>query len=677
MHVTRIALAAVCVGCAASAGAAEPQADLGELLSREIIEAKLPLAEVKAYCEPRIPRMPKVESVAQWEAEAVRLRREILERVVFRGQAAAWRDAKTKVEWLGTIAGGPGYHIKKLRYEALPGLWIPALLYEPEKLAGKVPAMLAVNGHEREGKAVPYKQLRCINLAKRGMLAMNLEWLGMGQLSSAPDYLHYHMNQLDLCGASGLAPFFLCMQRGLDILLAHENADPERVAVSGLSGGGWQTIVLSSLDTRVKLANPVAGYSSFRTRTGFATDLGDSEQTPCDFATVADYAHLTAMMAPRPTLLTYNSKDTCCFKSDHALPPLLDAAGPIFALYGRRDNLRSHVNDEPGDHNFGLDNRQAFYRMLGDHFYAASAGFDAKEIPSDAEVKKKEELDVELPSPNASFNTLALALAKDLPRDAALPAEKSAVQEWQQSRRQRLREIVRARDFVATAEQVGRQEKEGVRATFWRLKMGDAWTVPVVELVAGQAKATAILVGDAGRKGLAARAKTLLDAGSRVLAVDPFFFGESKIAERDFLFALLVSAVGDRPLGLQASQLAAVARWSVAEHKTGPVTIVAAGERSSTFSLVAAALEADAIGGLELHRALGSLKEVIEQNGSADKTPELFCFGLLERFDVKQIAALVAPRPVRIAAPSDRARSELSDLKSFYKLLGVDLEPLK
>ena len=46
-------------------------------------------------------------------------------------------------------------------------------------LAGKVPVILNVNGHDRNGKAAPYKQIRCINMAKRGMLALNLEWFGI------------------------------------------------------------------------------------------------------------------------------------------------------------------------------------------------------------------------------------------------------------------------------------------------------------------------------------------------------------------------------------------------------------------------------------------------------------------------------------------------------------------
>lgn len=655
---------------------AADEAQLKALLSREVVGPVLPMTEVQRYCEARVPRLPKVDSAQAWQAEADRLRAAVLEKVVYRGEAARWRDAPGKVEWLETIDGLPGYRIRKLRYEALPGMWIPALLYEPEKLEGKVPAILNVNGHTGLGKAYVPKQVRCINQAKRGMLAMNLEWVGMGQLSSG-GFSHARMNQLDLCGTSGLAPFYLNMKRGLDVLLAHPNADPERVAVTGLSGGGWQTIILSSLDTRVKLTNPVAGYSSFITRAYNLSDLGDSEQTPNDLATVADYTHLTAMMAPRPTLLTKNSKDNCCFASAHALPPLLEAAGPIFKLYGKEGNLRSHVNDVPGDHNYEVDNRQAFYRMLGDFFYAADKGFDPKEIPSDNEVKKPEELNVALPEPNQDFHTLAAGLAKDLPRQPALPEEKGAAAAWQQAGRAKLREIVKAHDYKVSPIEFERGEEGGVKATYWKLQMGAAWTVPAVELVQGEPKKTAILLADAGRAGAAAQAGKLLADGYRVLAVDPFYFGESKIAQRDWLFALLLATVGDRPLGIQASEVAAVARWAAAKWKDGPATLVAVGPRSSVFTLIAAAIEEKAVAGAELHGSLGSLKEVIEQNWSVSEKPEMFCFGLLEQFDLRQIAALAAPRPVRFAAPSDRVKQEMAPLAAWYKLLGSEWAPVQ
>ncbi|HXT61071.1 MAG TPA: hypothetical protein VN699_20700 [Pirellulales bacterium] len=511
-------------------------------LQREIIGPKLSAVEAGDYAASRIPPIGEFKTSAEWQRHADLTRQAVLTNVVFRGEAAAWRDAETKVEWLETIAGGPGYRIKKLRYEALPGMWIPALLYEPETLSGKAPVMLNVNGHDGKGKAADYKQLRCINQAKRGILALNVEWFGMGQLAAA-DFSHARMNQLDLCGTSGIAPFYLAMKRGIDVLLSLEHADPSRVGVAGLSGGGWQTIFISSLDTRVTLCNPVAGYSPFSTRARERSDLGDSEQTPCDLAVFADYDRLTAMLAPRPALLTFNASDNCCFKADHALPPLLDAARPVYRLFAKEDYLRSHVNTDPGDHNFGLDNRQALYRMLGDHFFAGAARFDAAEIASDAEIKTKEELHVELPEQNAGFHTLAGRLIQTLPRSAALPEDKAAAEAWREPARKRLNDVVRAASYHVQALSTGGEEGEGAKATFWRLRVGDAWSVPAVEFSPADAKATVLLVADEGRASPAAVAEVerQLAARNRVVAVDPFYFGESKIESHGYLFALLVA----------------------------------------------------------------------------------------------------------------------------------------
>ncbi|MCX7427492.1 MAG: acetylxylan esterase [Planctomycetia bacterium] len=618
--------------------------DIEPLLKRPLLDRAVVLREVRQYCDARVPKMPEIKSAEQWQAEAERLRAEVLERIVYRGEAARWRDAPAKVEWLGEIPGGPGYKIKKLRYEALPGMWIPALLYEPENLSGKVPAVMNVNGHSPEGKAYEPKQIRCINLAKKGILALNLEWVGMGQLGTE-NFLHYRMNQIDLCGSSGLAPFYLCMKRGLDLLLALEHTDPERVAVTGLSGGGWQTIVISSLDTRVKLSSPVAGYSSLSTRAWQPKDLGDSEQTPSDLGTICDYTHLTAMVAPRPLLLQFNSKDNCCFESGYVLPLLLDAALPVYRVLGKDYAIRWHVNDDPGTHNYERENREAFYRMVRD-FFLPNSKFDATEIPSESELKSKEQLAVELPASNEDFHTLAMRLMENLPRDAAVPTGAAELASWQTARREQLRKLARVSDYAVAAEEVGAEQKPGMKATFWKLKLAADWTVPAVEIAPDGATKTAILVADEGRAAVATRAAALVASGHRVLAVDPFYLGESKPDERPELLTILVAGVGQRPLGLQAGQLMAASRWLAGRYGEQPVTIVAVGPRSSVSALVATALEVQAIGGLELDGALDSLKDVIRRNAPIVDMPELFCFGLLEAFDVEQLSALVAPRPV-------------------------------
>lgn len=657
------------------------EADVKALLAREVVGPRQARLDVSDYIRARVPKLKPAASAAEWEKESARLRADVLDRVVFQGEAKKWRDFKVSIQWLDTIEGGPGYRIKKLRYEALPGLWIPALLYEPEKLSGKVPVMLAVNGHDRAGKAAPYKQERCINLAKRGMMALNVEWLNMGQLSGE-GYAHGRMNQLDLCGTSGLAVFYLAMNRGIDVLLSLEHTDPKRVGVSGLSGGGWQTIILSALDTRVTLSNPVAGYSSFLTRLDHGKDLGDSEQTPCDLATVADYTHLTAMLAPRPTLLTYNGKDNCCFEAGYALPPLEKAARPLFKLFDRETALRTHVNFDPGDHNFGKDNREALYRLIGAHWFPESKDFDAREIDVTKEIKKAGELAVELPKGNADFNTLARSLMKPLPRQANLPSDEAAARAWQQDARDRLKRVVRLPELPRIFSRKEAEETKGkVKAVYWKLRLGETeqaiqWTVPVVELIPEKAAGLMLLLGDGGRKALHAHADRLLSAGWRVLIVDPFYNGESSIDQRAYLFALMVATVGQRPLGLQVMQLHAVERWIRDTRMGNGLDLTAVGPRASVTALAAAGMTKDSFASVTLHDPLGSLKEIVEKNSSFEQMPELFCFGLLEQFDVKQLGALVAPRRLKIVNAGERAKQELAGLKKWYGILGYNTDPL-
>lgn len=649
---------------------------IGEILNQPVLDAHIPQAEVEDFCDARVPRMPKIETLDVWKKQAETLRRRVLDEVVFRGEAIQWRNAKCGVQWLDTIEGGPGYEIRKLRFEALPGLWIPGLLYMPNKIVGKVPAVMNVNGHDRKnGKAAEYKQMRCINQAKRGMIALNVEWLGMGQLNT-PEFSHYRMNQLNLCGSSGIAPFYLAMSRGLDVLASLKETDPERVAVAGLSGGGWQTIFISSLDTRVKLCNPVAGYSSFLTRIHNHSDLGDSEQTPCDLATVADYAHLTAMLAPRAALLTFNIKDNCCFASPHALPPLLAAARPVYSLHKSEPRLAFHVNEDPGTHNYEKDNRQALYRMFKQHFYPNDDSFSTVEIESKKELKTGEELAVPLPDDNQSFQSLADRLSRNLPQRSKLPSSANAAKQWQAAGRKRLREIVRAERYECSGEKRKTSKIAGASVNAWRFSMQsqDAkqaeWTVPATEFVSAKPKGTTILLADGGRKTQAPAIAELVASGQRVVAVDPFYFGESKIQSRDFLFALLVSTVGQRPLGIQSAQIAAVTRWAAREYPGEPVAVVASGPRTSVIALVASALSPDSIAAVRLDAALGSLREVIEHRWDVPKTPELMCFGLLKEYDLVQIAALSAPRPVTFSKPSERVKTEMKPLVSFYKTVG-------
>jgi hypothetical protein len=76
------------------------------------------------------------------------------------------------------------------------------------------------------------------------------------------------------------------------------------------------------------------------------------------------------------------------------------------------------------------------------------------------------------------------------------------------------------------------------------------------------------------------------------------------------------------------------------KQKYGPVSVAAYGPRTSLIALVAAAVETGAIRQAKLVRPLTSLREVIQRDMTFVDAPELFCFGLLEQFDMPQLNAL-------------------------------------
>src|SRR5262245_29126558 len=92
-------------------------------LAKPIIGQRHALTELQDYLEPLVPKVPAFTDAKEWEKYAAKLRQDILDRVVLRGEGKAWSKAKVQTELLETTPG-KGYSVRKLRYEALPGMWI-------------------------------------------------------------------------------------------------------------------------------------------------------------------------------------------------------------------------------------------------------------------------------------------------------------------------------------------------------------------------------------------------------------------------------------------------------------------------------------------------------------------------------------------------------------------------
>ena len=612
----------------AAAGAAQTQPrQVAEILSAELQTPDVVAFQLRNYLMMKAPALPAARSAQEWTAEAQRLRRRALEEVVFHGWPRAWVEAPPRFEDLGEIPSGKGYRMRKLRYEIVPGFYSTAILYEPATLSGKVPGVLNVNGHVgAAGKAVEYKQKRCIHQALQGMVALNLEWLGMGELT-AKENQHWFGAHLDLAGANAVGLFYLAMRKGIDYLHQHPSVDPSRIAVTGLSGGGWQTIVLSALDERVAVAIPVAGYSALAARIERPEDTGDIEQNATDLLTVADYSHLTALRAPRPTLLIYNAEDDCCFRAPLVKPDIFDRVRPLFRLYGKEDNLAWHENTDPSDHNYQRDNRIQAYRFLARHF---GLPVPETETPVDAEIKSYEELAVGLPKDNLTILGLARKLAAGIERRTAGRSELTATLRYQPVK-------------VARAWALANTKRKGLETRSYRFEFSSGLSATGVWLKAIAAPENApvtLVLNDQGKKSAQAAVSDRVNRGEQVLAVDLLFTGDAAPQKPGpHAYAQMLATLGERALGIEAAQLAGLTAWTGRR----PVRVEASGIRSEMAALAAAALDPAGFSEIVIRDGLRSLGQLLAAPVEYQAAPDLFCLDLYRQFDVERLVELAAP----------------------------------
>ena len=103
---------------------------------------------------------------------------------------------------------------------------------------------------------------------------------------------------------------------------------------------------------------------------------------------------------------------------------------------------------------------------------------------------------------------------------------------------------------------------------------------------------------------------------------------------------MLIATTGHRPLGIQAAQTIAVATWAKSKAGDKDIALQSIGPRTGVIAAVAGALEPAAFTNVQSRDGLESLKTLIQKNTLVSEMPELFCFGLLEHFDLPELRAL-------------------------------------
>jgi dienelactone hydrolase len=284
------------------------------------------------------------------------------------------------------------YLVEKLVFESFPGYFVPALLYRPTKITGRVPAILSPCGHAAEGKAATTYQTLHLNLVKRGFIVLTYDPVGQGERSQFWDPAHSKSRFNLVCGEHAVLgnPMYLLGvnlaryriwdgMRALDYLASRPEVDVSRIGCVGYSGGGTLTAYLAALDARVQVAAIGCYITTLPRRMGsrIQTDPdADPEQDLFGFvAEGIDHAGLLGLRAPRPTLLATARFDF--FPIEGARETFTEARR-LYGVAGAAESLA--MVEAPEKHGLSQPLRQAIYGFFARCLAGQKAEGEVKEI---------------------------------------------------------------------------------------------------------------------------------------------------------------------------------------------------------------------------------------------------------------------------------------------------------
>ena len=261
-----------------------------------------------------------------------------------------------------------GFTIEKVLFESLPGFFVTADVYRPER-PGRYPGVLLQSGHTQEGKPEP--QRLAANLALKGFVALAFDPIGQGEREqtydpqlqgplagwSVPEHIQAGAQSIMIGEAAGRY-FIWDAMRALDYLLSRPDVDATRIGAAGCSGGGALTTFLGALDSRIKVVIPACYPNSYRLL--FAGPDPDTEMAfPTFLARGLDVADFVELTAPTPWLIQATEKD---YFTPAGGKLVYEEARRWYRLYGAEDRVHFFVG--PGPHGTPLVSREAVYEWL-------------------------------------------------------------------------------------------------------------------------------------------------------------------------------------------------------------------------------------------------------------------------------------------------------------------------
>lgn len=242
-----------------------------------------------------------------------------------------------------------GYIVENIRIESFPGFYITGNIYRPVNPKDKNAAILSPHGHAKDKRLTHYVQYRSAVLARMGAIVFAYDMVGHGDSHQV---------------TSHRMPIAMLLQtwnskRVLDYLLSRSDVDPERIGITGGSGGATQTFLLTAIDDRIKVSVPCVQVSAHFfggcvCESGMPIHKSDNHQT--------NNVEIAALCAPRPMLLISNGNDWTR-NTPRIEYPYIQKVYEVYDAEHKVENV--HLPAEK--HDYGYSKRAVMYNFFARH----------------------------------------------------------------------------------------------------------------------------------------------------------------------------------------------------------------------------------------------------------------------------------------------------------------------
>ncbi len=575
-----------------------------------------------------------------------------------------------------------GYRIEKIVFESHPGFYVPGSLFIPTGIRGKAPAVLNVFGHEQESYHKALDQVIILNLVKKGIVVFAIDPLGQGEhvqfydpetkFSSIGYSVVEHSYFGNLCflsGSSGAKYFTWDGIRAIDYLVSRQEVDPERIGVTGFSGGGTVTAYLGALDPRVKVSIPCS-WSTYNRRLLEMKGTQDAESILLNgLRKGISFEDLLEVRAPKPTLLTFTSRDE--YLSLQGAREAYQEASTAYTALGKADHLQMVEDDSK--HWVTPKIREEIYRFFLKHF--AMTG-----DPAEAEVEILPGQDL-LVTPTGQIST---SYGGDRVFEVNKKESQLLIEQLEQSRkdieghlgrvRKKALEIsgyeapccVEAQPLIN-----GRYQREGYTVTKYALPGEGDYAIPILifapddQTIKHEGLVYLHADGKAAEAKPGGQIEALVKQGYVVAAADVLGVGETaNTASRGQTDAYTGVLVGRSLVGIQAGDIIRVVNYVKTRSDTDPAKIAAVAFKEMCLPLLHAAVFDPSIKSVILIGSLLSYRSVIDnrihkigltarQGGGVHHPYEVdFSWGIagvLKSYDLPDLMGCIAPRKLVLA----------------------------